>query len=427
MEKNIVIDVRNISKKYIIATDYQPDTLRDKIVELAKYPFRALKGHTHKPKTKEYWALKNISFQVAQGEVLGIIGKNGAGKSTLLKILARITDPTSGIVTMKGRVASLLEVGTGFNPELTGRENIYLNGAIIGMSKKEISSKFNEIVNFSGIGDFLDTPVKRYSSGMYVRLAFSVAAYLDSDILLLDEVLAVGDTEFQKKCLQKVEQMVREEKKTVIFISHNMGSVRKLCDRVIYIKNSSIQLDSKEIELGILAYTEGLSTSNKVNFWISSTNKKDNQWFSATKMYLTGNKGIPKRIFTYDEQITFNIEGKLHKYHNDFQIGYAIYDEKSDELLYWCSFNDNPIDEWPTFQPGNVGFQTKLPYRTINEGSFRVELIAAIHNVLWLYQPGNTSPKLKFEIKGGLPHNSKWTSRKPGYFAPLSKWESKRI
>lgn len=234
MNQSVVIDVRSISKKYIIATEYEPDTLQDRIVELAKYPLRAINGRVSKPKTKEYWALKNISFQVKKGEVLGIIGKNGAGKSTLLKILSRTTEPTTGSVTMKGRVASLLEVGTGFNPELTGRENIYLNGAILGMSKKEINSKFSDIVSFAGIGQFLNTPVKRYSSGMYIRLAFSVAAHLDSDILILDEVLAVGDAEFQQKSFKKIVDIVKNGK-SVLMVSHNMAIMSKLCDRLVYI------------------------------------------------------------------------------------------------------------------------------------------------------------------------------------------------
>ncbi|MDO9130581.1 MAG: ABC transporter ATP-binding protein, partial [Anaerolineales bacterium] len=188
------------------------------------------------------WALKDINFQVQQGEALGIIGRNGAGKSTLLKILSRVTAPTSGEVKVKGRIASLLEVGTGFHPELTGRENIYLNGAIMGMRKVEINRKFAEIVDFSGVEQFIDTPVKRYSSGMYVRLAFAVAAHLEPDILVVDEVLAVGDAEFQKKCLGKMGD-VAHEGRTVLFVSHNMGMINSLCNRAILINKGKILLD----------------------------------------------------------------------------------------------------------------------------------------------------------------------------------------
>jgi lipopolysaccharide transport system ATP-binding protein len=191
------------------------------------------------PAVNEFWALKDVSFEIKQGDRVGIIGRNGAGKSTLLKILSRITEPTNGSIRIKGRVASLLEVGTGFHPELTGRENIYLNGAILGMSKAEIKSKFDEIVAFAEVEKFLDTPVKRYSSGMYVRLAFAVAAHLEPEILVVDEVLAVGDSAFQKKCLGKMEE-VGKEGRTVIFVSHNMGVMESLCNQGIYLKSGQI-------------------------------------------------------------------------------------------------------------------------------------------------------------------------------------------
>ncbi len=197
---------------------------------------------------EDLWALKDVSFTVEQGEVLGIIGKNGAGKSTLLKILSRVTAPTSGRIKVKGRIASLLEVGTGFHPELTGRENIYLNGAILGMNRDEITRKFDEIVDFSEVERFIDTPVKRYSSGMYVRLAFAVAAHLDPEILVVDEVLAVGDAEFQKKCLGKMGDVAREGR-TVFFVSHNMGAISELCPRCILLKNGQLAMDASSDEV----------------------------------------------------------------------------------------------------------------------------------------------------------------------------------
>jgi lipopolysaccharide transport system ATP-binding protein len=204
---------------------------------MIRSPIKSLQSIGYQHDT--FWALKDINFEVEQGEVLGIIGRNGAGKSTLLKILSRITAPTEGEIRLKGRIGSLLEVGTGFHPELTGRENIYFNGAILGMKKKEIDDKFDEIVKFSGVVKFLDTPVKRYSIGMQVRLAFSVAANLDPEILLVDEVLAVGDAEFQKKCLGKMEE-VSDYGRTVIFVSHNMAAVQNLCDKVCLLNNGKI-------------------------------------------------------------------------------------------------------------------------------------------------------------------------------------------
>ena len=224
-----VIRVENLSKKYILGKQKQEryTALRDVLVDEAKSFGRQVLNPFGKkpplPAIEEFWALKDVSFEIRQGDRIGIIGRNGAGKSTLLKILSRITEPTTGRVSIKGRVSSLLEVGTGFHPELTGRENIYLNGSILGMGKVEIKKKFDEIVAFAEIEKFLDTPVKRYSSGMYVRLAFAVAAHLEPEILIVDEVLAVGDAQFQKKCLGKMEEVGREGR-TVLFVSHNMQS-----------------------------------------------------------------------------------------------------------------------------------------------------------------------------------------------------------
>jgi lipopolysaccharide transport system ATP-binding protein len=240
-----VISVENLSKKYIIGHQKQEryTTLRDVLANGAKHftdklrhPFAAPEND---PTHEEFWALKDVSFDIKQGDRVGIIGRNGAGKSTLLKILSRITEPTSGKVSIRGRVASLLEVGTGFHPELTGRENIFLNGAILGMSKVEIKSKFDEIVAFAEVEKFLDTPVKRYSSGMYVRLAFAVAAHLEPEILIVDEVLAVGDAQFQKKCLGKMED-IGKEGRTVLFVSHQMGVISLLCNKCILLQKSTI-------------------------------------------------------------------------------------------------------------------------------------------------------------------------------------------
>lgn len=224
------IEVSGISKRYVIQHESRHDNLRDTLHHTARKLWRRLRWGTGF-ETEEFWALRDVSFSVQPGEVIGIIGRNGAGKSTLLKILSRITEPTTGSVRLRGRVASLLEVGTGFHPDLTGRENIYLNGAILGMSRAEIRAKFDEIVAFSEVERFLDTPVKRYSSGMYVRLAFAVAAHLEPEILIIDEVLAVGDAQFQKKCLGKMQDVARTGGRTVLFVSHNLGAVGSLCGR----------------------------------------------------------------------------------------------------------------------------------------------------------------------------------------------------
>lgn len=241
-----VISVERLAKKYLISHRRNSgDGLRHAFEDALLAPFKLLTRRKRPPAStkEEFWALKNVNFEVKRGEVLGIIGRNGAGKSTLLKILSRITEPTEGRVQLRGRLASLLEVGTGFHPELTGRENVFLNGAILGMTRAEIRRRFDEIVAFAEVERFLDTPVKRYSSGMYVRLAFAVAAHLEAEILLVDEVLAVGDTAFQKKCLGKMEDVSRSKGRTVLFVSHNMAMMQNLCQRAILLDQGSVSED----------------------------------------------------------------------------------------------------------------------------------------------------------------------------------------
>jgi lipopolysaccharide transport system ATP-binding protein len=270
-----IISVENLGKCYRISHQVQrhPYTaLRDVLAEktagivrrlwsIARLSKRQSSAASPQSSSEDFWALKDVSFEVKQGEVVGIIGRNGAGKSTLLKILSRITEPTEGRVRLRGRVASLLEVGTGFHPELTGRENIFLNGAILGMSRVEIKKKFDEIVAFAEVEKFLDTPVKRYSSGMYVRLAFAVAAHLEPEILIVDEVLAVGDAAFQKKCLGKMESVAIQEGRTVLFVSHNMGAVRQLCSRGLLLGEGRIKA-SAQVEEVVSSYTYDISNSN---------------------------------------------------------------------------------------------------------------------------------------------------------------------
>ena len=253
----LVISVDHLSKMYRIGQKADAHgTFREAIVGTVMSPFRKmmdLGGRGRGESEKAFWALKEVSFDISRGEIVGVIGRNGAGKSTLLKTLSRITEPTSGTVRMRGRVASLLEVGTGFHPELSGRENIYLNGAILGMKKVEINRKFDEIVAFAEVEEFLETPVKRYSSGMYVRLAFSVAAHLEPEILIVDEVLAVGDAQFQRKCLGKMQDISGGGGRTVLFVSHQMGMIRSLCSRAIVLKDGRVIFDG-ETEAGVECY-----------------------------------------------------------------------------------------------------------------------------------------------------------------------------
>ena len=266
-----VISVQNLGKKYILSHQSQEryTSLRDVMASGAKQFANKLRHPFATPQNdstqEEFWALKDVNFDIKQGDKVGIIGRNGAGKSTLLKILSRITEPTIGQVRIKGRVASLLEVGTGFHPELTGRENIYLNGAILGMSKADIKQKFDEIVAFAEVEKFLDTPVKRYSSGMYVRLAFAVAAHLEPEVLIIDEVLAVGDAQFQKKCLGKMGEVGREGR-TILFVSHNMATVSSLCDRAILLDAGKILKCGSTSEVIMHYYTNGMASPSIINY-----------------------------------------------------------------------------------------------------------------------------------------------------------------
>lgn len=271
MTKESIIEVCGVGKKYRIMHHRGGYiALRDVLTIILKSPLRFLKKKAKEivgVDTKEdFWALRDVNFSVRRGEVIGIIGHNGAGKSTLLKILTGITPPTEGEVIMRGRVASLLEVGTGFHPELTGRENIFLNGAILGMTRKEIARKFNEIIEFAGIAKFLDTPVKYYSSGMYVRLAFSVAAHLEPDILLVDEVLAVGDAEFQKKCLGKMEEVTQKAGRTILFVSHNMGAIQNLCGKTILLEKGTVKMFGETSKVIDYYLGEGSPRATEVSY-----------------------------------------------------------------------------------------------------------------------------------------------------------------
>jgi lipopolysaccharide transport system ATP-binding protein len=307
MTSDVVIRAEGLGKKYIIGHEVERNgytTFREVAARTARDAWGrvadAARGRAivRGEATEEFWALKDVSFEVKRGEVLGIIGRNGAGKSTLLKILSRITEPTQGHVTIIGRVASLLEVGTGFHPELTGRENIYLNGAILGMSRAEIRRKFDEIVDFSGVEKFIDTPVKRYSSGMQVRLAFSVAAHLEPEILVVDEVLAVGDAQFQKKCLGKMGEVSTREGRTVLFVSHQLGMVARLCNRAMLLSGGALTKadDTRDVLDAYRREVEVLSTTSRIGSAAHGTHISHIATFDRN--------GEPSSEFFFDEEIT---------------------------------------------------------------------------------------------------------------------------
>jgi lipopolysaccharide transport system ATP-binding protein len=301
---DIAIRVEGLGKRYKLGAAQRHRTLREALVKNFTAPFRRLRrGRSASANGETFWALKDISFDVKEGDVIGIIGRNGAGKSTLLKLLSRITEPTTGQADIHGRVASLLEVGTGFHPELTGRENIYLNGAILGMKKAEIRRKFDEIVAFSEVEKFLDTPVKYYSSGMYVRLAFGVAAHLEPEILIVDEVLAVGDVAFQKKCLRRMEQ-VSGEGRTVLFVSHNMSAVLQLTTRAILLAEGRVLLDGPTRQV-IERYSEA-ARAVETFFDLESIPRKWPGTQAATILSAWFDRSMP--LFAADEDFEFGIK-----------------------------------------------------------------------------------------------------------------------
>jgi lipopolysaccharide transport system ATP-binding protein len=346
-----IIKVENLGKKYVLSHQQEGrnyKALRDVIADGAKsFGNKFLKSNglkTDDPTHEEFWALKDVSFEVKQGDRVGIIGRNGAGKSTLLKILSRITEPTQGSIKIKGRIASLLEVGTGFHPELTGRENLFLNGAILGMGKLEIQRKFDEIVEFAEVEKFLDTPVKRYSSGMYVRLAFAVAAHLEPEILIVDEVLAVGDVQFQKKCLGKMEE-VGKEGRTVIFVSHNMSAVESLCDRGILLQSGSLSLDGDPQE-AIKIYLEKAYTLSKD---VSIEQRKDRSGsgkIRVTSFRVLDSEGneVPSLQSGRDYRFEVGYSNKIRKCLNDIVVSLDILDDKNNRvLLFRTNFTNNNL------------------------------------------------------------------------------------
>ena len=345
--------------------------------------------------TEEFWALKDLNFEVKKGDRVGIIGKNGAGKSTLLKVLSRITEPTTGKVFIKGRVASLLEVGTGFHHELTGRENIFLNGAIMGMNRSEIKRKFDEIVDFSGVEKFLDTPVKRYSSGMYVRLAFSVAAHLEPEILVVDEVLAVGDAEFQKKCLGKMQDVSSSEGRTVLFVSHNLMALSALCNKGIYLKNGQVRIQG-EIEEALSQYTrEG--TELLTTEWKGNAGDEHVR-IHHTKVYC---QDSPNGFFTH-KNIIIEIEGEVLKPVYGLIVGFWLYSQFDYQLAYSLFDDTDPTVEIETQKQGKFIKRFMIPANTLAQGSYRIQFDFGIHNLKLIVQNKECDLEFSMENIAGL-------------------------
>lgn len=368
---NISIEFENISKQYRLGTIGTGTLTHDlnrwwHLVRGKEDPYLKIgevNDRSSKAVSDYVWALKDISFNVEQGEVLGIIGKNGAGKSTLLKILSRVTTPSTGIIRAKGRIASLLEVGTGFHGELTGRENIFMNGAILGMTKHEITSKLDEIVAFSGIERYIDTPVKRYSSGMTVRLGFAIAAHLEPEILVVDEVLAVGDAEFQKKAIGKMKDVAQGGGRTVLFVSHNMGAVKSLCQTGILLSNGMVSY-SGEIEGTIRKYMEA-SSYNGTSYTASSDNIKNINYLK--EMYFSDEAGNIKSSLDINKDAYLNIILNVGDNY-DLNFGFSLINQDAVPII-----SSSLLDTMEALSLGKSQYRIKIPMDILKSGIYRVE------------------------------------------------------
>lgn len=417
----LAIRVEDLGKQYRIgqrATGYV--TLRDTLVEWFKSPFRGMvSGDGRDSKEDTIWALRHISFDVERGQVIGIIGKNGAGKSTLLKLLTRITEPTEGYAEIRGRVGSLLEVGTGFHPELTGRENIHLNGAILGMKRTEIDHKFDEIVDFAEVETFIDTPVKRYSSGMYLRLAFAVAAHLEPEILVVDEVLAVGDAEFQRKCLGKMSD-VASEGRTILFVSHNMSAILRLTEETIVLDRGKMMVRAP--------------TPEAVDFYMTSGMERagERQW-EATDQVLAAApfRPIALRVLNDKEEVvgqviaakscSIEIEYVLEKDIIGLRVGLYLATTRGEPIFTtFDTDSSEAFEQYRVRQAGRYRSRCMIPEKLLNEGRLVVGINASSFRIRSYFTDENA---LTFNVDGTGAPGTHWPEPRRGPLRPDLGWE----
>ncbi|HVX52272.1 MAG TPA: ABC transporter ATP-binding protein [Chitinophagaceae bacterium] len=416
----VAIKVENISKIYRLG-DIGTGTLsndlkrwyalargrEDPILKIGEVNDRTVKG-----KTDVVWSLRNINFEIEQGEAIGIIGRNGAGKSTLLKILSRVTSPTTGRVMGEGRVASLLEVGTGFHPELTGRENIFLNGTILGMRKKEIKSKFDAIVDFSGVERYIDTPVKRYSSGMYIRLAFAVAAYLESEILIIDEVLAVGDAEFQKKCLGKISEVSKGEGRTVLFVSHNMAAVKTLCNNAMVLEHGLLKYSGNEAN-AVTYYLRGASEIQNCRLFGDEYNTEH---FSLKEISLNPKNQTSDIALDEYHEIEINVKLDIKKEPERLHVTFVLNNEAGEPI-----FTFSHVSSYLRLKKGFNYLKCNLPKGYLNVGTYYLSfyLIQDSRETLFVEKD-----IISFNVQEGERNIGNWMGKEPGFIKPVFEWAS---
>ncbi len=416
---DVAIRVEHLGKQYRLGgQQVRYATFRDTLVNAAKAPLGWLKGERRAQPTS-FWALDDVSFEVKHGEAVGIIGRNGAGKSTMLKVLSRITSPTRGRVDIYGRVGSLLEVGTGFHPELTGRENIFLNGAILGMTRREIMRKFDEIVAFAEIEKFLDTAVKFYSSGMYVRLAFAVAAHLEPEILVVDEVLAVGDAAFQKKSLGKMGDVAKGGR-TVLFVSHNMASIRQLCPGCFWIDNGRIKQVGQTSEVIDSYLRESDKSKGLANCIFPENTDKE---FQLRIGRLVNEEGIVTQQFDCDKAIIIELECQVHRRIPGLYGYLSITGTDGTTVLVSDSFDviPNPLDELPV---GLFLLRITIPARTLGHGEYAVSLNFTSSSSIQNFNVDSPGKVLTFHLND---QTSQRGNDRNGYFSTLLPWTVSRL
>ena len=413
------IRVEGLGKQYRIGGDTQQRyrTLRDSISDAVKWPARLLRGELNQ-RAEKIWALKDVSFDLKEGQVLGVIGRNGAGKSTLLKILSRVTEPTAGFAEVRGRVGSLLEVGTGFHPELSGRENIFLNGAVLGMRRAEIEDKFDEIVDFAGVAKFMDTPVKRYSSGMYLRLAFSVAAHLEPEILVVDEVLAVGDAEFQRKCLGKMSD-VAQAGRTVLFVSHNMSAILRLTERAIVLDKGQVVHDADTREAVDYYMASGFSQSGE-RTWDADEVPESAAPFRPIALRVRDPRGKVADTVQSREPLDVEIEYQLDADVQGLRVGVYLLTIRGE--VVFTSFDTDEsaqFEKFGTRAAGRYLSRTQIPANLLNEGQYVLGINASSYRVKRYFQDERA---LAFNVDAMGAPGMQWPEPRQGPIRPQLDW-----
>jgi len=406
------IEVKDISKRFYLGHK-KSGSIRDSIENALQNIFNT----AHK---EAFWALKDISFEVQKGEILGIVGKNGAGKSTLLKLLSRITYPTTGTFSYRGRLAALLEVGTGFHPELTARENVFLNGTLMGMSHKEVSAKFDEIIDFSGIESFIDTPVKYYSSGMYVRLAFSVAAHLEPEILIIDEVLAVGDADFQKKCLGKMDEVSKQDGRTVIFVSHNMSAVNNLCTNGILLENGRIKTIDKIEEVTRL-YLSGEDGEMSSSIDFSASGGQGDGYAKVLKVQVLNSKNEVSYYYQIDEVITLEISFFNYSNLSNPVAAFHIYSQNGEKICI-------TMDTVTSTQKGTGQYRSActIPANFFNEGIYILGVSLSTVNPAIHHYIQHTLLNIRILDKPDSITRHVFNRNKDGVIRPYFSWKTQK-